>query len=85
LRPSQCCCEVADLVLALDQLDAAGLAAATGVHLRLDDPLAAADLLGGLDGLLRGFRGKALRHGQPVLGKQLFALIFVQIHGVLPS
>ena len=49
------------------------------------DPRGDVDLLGGLDCLLRCFRGKALRHGQPVLGKQLFALVFVQIHGVLPS
>jgi hypothetical protein len=78
-------CEVANLVLALDQLHATRLAAPTGVYLGLDDPLAAADLLGGLDCLLGCFRGVALRHGQSVLGKQLFALIFVQIHGVLPS
>jgi hypothetical protein len=51
--PSQCCwAKARDLVLALGQLDATRLAAPTGVDLRLDDPLFAADLVGRLDCLL---------------------------------
>ena len=41
---------LADLVEAARELDAAGLAATAGVHLRLDDPEVAAELLSRLDG-----------------------------------
>ena len=74
--------EFADFVLGLDQLDAARLAPAARVHLRLHDPAVSANLLGGLHGLLGRLRGKTLRYGQAVLGKQLLALIFVQIHAL---
>ncbi len=52
---------LADLVDGLDQLDAAGLAAAAGVDLCLHHPVVAADGLGRLDGLLAryGRRGPA--------------------------
>ncbi len=44
--------EVAHLLLGPAQLDAAGLAAAAGMDLRLDDPGVAADLAGAVAGLL---------------------------------
>ena len=52
-----------DLVVAAAHLDAAGLAAGTGVDLGLDDPAIAADLLGPVHGLLRAVGEAAGRHG----------------------
>ena len=51
---------LARLVLVLGELDAAGLAAAADLHLRLDDAREA-DLLGGRDGLVDGPRRGARR------------------------
>jgi hypothetical protein len=69
-----------DIVQAVDQLDAAGLATTTGMNLGLDHPLSPADLVCRLDRLV-GSRGQfAARHGNPVLLKQFLGLIFMKIH-----
>ena len=65
------------------QLDAAGLAAAAGVDLGLDDPDRAAECVGGVDGLI-GARGHAAGgHRNAVVPEYLFGLILVQIHWVI--
>ncbi len=69
-----------DLRRRVRQLDAAGLAAAAGVHLDFDYPLIAADLLRRIDRGLRRIDRIALRYRQTVFGKQLLCLVFVQIH-----
>ena len=64
----------------LRQLDAAGLAAAAGVDLRLDHPQVARDVLGGCDGFFRSARHAPGRYGNAVVGKELLCLVFVKIH-----
>src|SRR5690606_22356147 len=64
----------------LAELDAAGLAAAARVDLRLDHPGALAQRLGGGNRLVRGGGDLAGRDRDAVLGKQLFCLVFVEIH-----
>ena len=59
----------------LGDLDAAGLAAAADLHLRLDDA-GVADLVGRGDGLLDGGGGGAVGHRHPVAGEELLALVF---------
>src|SRR5690606_1662100 len=71
---------LADLFVGLGQLDAAGLAAATGVDLRLDHPEVARDGLGGLHRFLGGARDAPGGYGDAVVGKQLLCLVFVEIH-----
>ena len=63
------------------ELDAARLAAAADLDLGLDHHRVA-ELLGGLDGL--GHRGgrPAVGHGHAVLGEQLLALVFEEVHRV---
>ena len=61
------------------ELHAAGLAAAAGQHLRLDDDRAA-DLLRGLAGLLRRRRQAPLGDGDPELLEELLALVLVEVH-----
>ena len=63
----------------LGELDAAGLAAAAGLDLRLDDGHAA-DLLGGGLRLLGGLDDDAERRGHAVLGEELLRLVLHQIH-----
>src|SRR6185437_4582498 len=62
------------------QLDAAGLAAATGMYLSLDDPDRPADRVGRRDRLIRAGGDAARRNGDSVIPEYLFSLIFVQIH-----
>ncbi len=69
-----------DLVEAASKLDATGLAASAGVHLRLHDPEVAAEFLRRLDGRIRGVGRDAARYRNAVLGKQSFRLVFVEIH-----
>ena len=70
---------LARLVAVLGELDAAGLAAAADLHLRLDDARVA-DLVGRLDGLVdRGRRG-AGRDGDAVAGEELLALVLEEVH-----
>ena len=64
------------------QLDAAALAAAAGVDLRLDDPDRAAELLGGLDRLLDGEGRDAARHRHAELAQDFLALVLVNLHEV---
>ena len=74
---------LAHLVVGLGELDAAGLAAAAGVDLGLDDPEVAADGLRRVDGLLRRAGDAPGRDRDAVIGKQLLRLIFVEVHGGL--
>ena len=63
------------------ELDAARLAAAARVHLRLDHPDAAAEATGCV-GSLRGCRGDEARgHRDAVAGEELLGLVFVEVHG----
>ena len=64
----------------VDQLDAAGLAAAARMNLRLHDPLRAADLACRLGGLAAGGGHVAGGHRDAVTREQLLGLVFVQIH-----
>ena len=59
----------------LGHLDAAGLAAAADLHLRLDDA-GVADLVGRRDGLLDGGGRSAGGDGHSMAGEQLLALVF---------
>ena len=56
----------------LAELDAASLAAAASVDLRLDHPGALAQGVGSFNRFVRGSRDLAGRNGNAVLGKQLF-------------
>ena len=76
-RIASACC--ARLVLVLGDLDAAGLAAAADLHLRLDDAREA-DLLRGGDGLVDGRARAAVGHGDAVAGEELLALVLEQVH-----
>jgi hypothetical protein len=69
-----------DVVDGLGHLDAAALAAATGVDLGLDHPHRAAELLGGFHGLLHRECGNAARHGHTKLAQDFLALVFVNLH-----
>src|SRR5699024_2417730 len=62
---------VADLVQRVAELHAAGLAAATGVDLRLDHPLFATQLLGNVDRCFGTGGHFARRYVHAVLGEQL--------------
>ena len=70
------------LVGGLGNLDAAGLAAATDLNLRLDDSYAA-DLLGSCLCFFRGVRHDASKHGYTVRLEQIARLIFKQVHGLV--
>jgi hypothetical protein len=64
------------------ELDAAALAAAAGVDLRLDHPDRAAEGPGGLLGLLGRVGDPALEHGDAVVGEQRLGLVFVDVHRI---
>ena len=64
----------------IDQLHAAGLAATTGMNLRLDHPLRAADPPRRVRRLRPVSRRLARRHRNAVAREQLLRLVFVQIH-----
>ena len=70
------------LVGGLGDLDAAGLAAATGLDLCLDDSYAA-DLLGSCLCFFRGVRHDAGKHGYTVRLEHIARLIFKQVHGLV--
>ena len=70
---------VARVVRVLGELDPAGLAAAAGEDLRLDDDLAA-DLLRGRARLVGRRRESPLRHGDPEALEELLALVLVEVH-----
>ena len=69
----------ADLVGVVGQLDAAGLAAATDLHLRLDDDRVAGHLGGG-DGLVDRVGHVARADRDVEAGEVLLALVLEQIH-----
>ncbi len=64
----------------VDQLDPAGLATAARVDLRLDDPFLAGEFPHGVGRFGFVVDDDAVGHRDVVLAKQLFRLIFVQIH-----
>ena len=66
-----------------DHLDAAGLAAAAGVDLRLHHPDRAAQLLGALDRLIDGEGRHAARHRHAEFAQHGLGLILVDIHAKL--
>ena len=63
----------------LRELDPAGLAAAAGEHLRLDNDRAA-EPLGRETRLVWGHRQPALRDRDPEAAEELLALVLVQVH-----
>ncbi len=68
------------LLRVLGELDAAGLAASSGLDLGLDDD-APALLLGGCRGVLGLLDDGADRHRHVVLGEELLRLVLHQVHG----
>ena len=72
--------ELDGLVRALRQLDAAALAAAARMNLRLDDDHRAAEALGDLAGFGGVGRDFAARHGHAVARQNRFCLILVDFH-----
>ena len=71
---------VRDLVGVVGELDAARLAPATDLHLRLDDDRVAG-LLGLGDGLVDGLGHATRADGDAEAGEVLLALVLEQIHG----
>ncbi|KEH12664.1 hypothetical protein GY15_19310 [Delftia sp. 670] len=71
-----------DVVDALGNLHAAALAATTSVDLGLHDPHGAAELLGGLDGLLHCERRDTARYRHTKLTQDVLALVFMNLHDV---
>jgi hypothetical protein len=67
------------------ELDAATLAAAAGVDLRLDHPQRAAQPLCGFLGFADAEGRVAARHRHPVLAQQLLGLVFVDLHRGWPA
>src|SRR5207237_2444155 len=63
----------------LGELDAAGLAAPPGEHLRLDDDRAA-QLLGGLARVLRRGGETSVGDRDPDPREEILALVFVEVH-----
>ena len=76
---------LAHIVVGLAQLDAAGLAAGAGMDLRLDRPVPAAELGGGIDRLVGAEGDGALRHRHAELSEQFLRLILVDVHCFLPD
>ena len=68
-----------------DHLDAAALAAAAGMDLRLHHPDRAAQFLCRRDRFLHREGGLAFGDGHAESAQHLFCLIFVDIHGVSPK
>src|SRR5699024_3982410 len=69
----------------LGDLHAADLAAATGLHLGLDDDDRGAELLGSGLGGCRILRDDSSEHGNAVLLEEIAGLVLIQVHGVLSS
>ncbi len=76
--------EALGLVGAGRELDAAGLAATAGEHLRLDDDRAAELLCRGAR-LGRRVGDAALGDGDAVAGEQLLALVLIEVHAIEDS
>src|SRR5690606_6955524 len=71
-----------DVFQALGNLHTATLAAATGVDLGLDHPDRAAEFLGGSDSFVNGERRDTSWDRHTESAQDLFALVFVNLHGV---
>jgi len=71
---------IADLVIGLAQLDAARLAARTGMDLRLDRPGPAAQLGRGVDRLIRAEGDGALGDRHAEARQQFLGLVLVNVH-----
>src|SRR6266699_4510584 len=71
---------LAHVLLRLDQLDAAGLAAPAGVDLRLDDEQRRAEIARSLDRLLDRKRRMPARHRHAEFPQHRLGLIFVDVH-----
>ena len=71
-----------DFVQRFGHLDAAALAAATGMNLRLDHPHRAAEFLGRFYRLLNRESRNAARHWHTKLSQDFLALVFVNFHEV---
>src|SRR3989339_573132 len=69
-----------DIFNGLGNLDAATLATAPGVDLRLDNPYRAAEFLCGFHRLLNGERCNAARHWHTKLTQDFLALVLVNFH-----
>ena len=67
-----------------DDFHAPGLAPATRVDLRLDQPCLPTELARDGSRFLDGFGRRAVRGRDPVVAKQLFRLILVQIQALSP-
>ena len=61
------------------ELDPARLAAPADLHLGLDHDRVA-ELVGGFYSFFHGGRVATVRHGDSVLGEELFALVFEKVH-----
>src|SRR3954453_17701018 len=71
------------LLRTVGQLDTAGLAAATDLHLRLDDDTLT-DVTRDALGLLRGLGDAAGKYGHTVRGQQITGLVLEEIHEQAP-
>ena len=69
-----------DVVNALGNFDAAALASAASVNLRLHHPDRATEFLRRLDGFLDGECGNATRNGHTKLAQDFLGLVFVNLH-----
>ena len=67
-----------------DDLDAAGLAAAAGMDLRLHHPDRPAELVGGLHRFIDAECRIAARHRHAVVAQHRFGLVFVDVHELAP-
>src|SRR5207247_1823325 len=76
---------IADLVDRLRDLDAASLAAAARMNLRLDDLDAVSDGLRGLHRLIDRKSGNPARRRQTEAAKYFLALVFVDLHASLSA
>ena len=72
-----------ELFAALDQLHAAGLAAATGMDLGLDHPGVTAECLRRVHCFRDGYRRATRGDRNAVLREDRFRLVFVEIHILL--
>jgi hypothetical protein len=78
--PQNACGFLFNVVDRFHDLDAASLAAATGVNLRLHDPYRTAQFLGAVDGLVHAESGNAAPHRNAEFTQYRLRLIFVDIH-----
>src|SRR5690349_24404192 len=82
LLTQQRSCRGGDFFFRAAELDPAGLAAPTGMDLRLYDPDRSAETPRRLDRLGGGVGHPAARHRNTEFRQQLFRLIFVDVHSL---